>query len=139
MFFKFIKHVIRELAHITQYYGFYLETSEWSFDFEIFLKYGGKSSYFDGTILILFCFFLLFRLLLVYIAAANYFSYLYRLLQIHFALFKWFQVVLNGFSSFQVMLACFRSFQIVLVVPHFSKYLLSLTNKYLNHCIKNIG
>ena len=139
MFFKFIKHVIRELAHITRYYGPYLETSEWSFDFKIFLKYGGKSSYFDGTILILFCFFLLSRLFLVYIAAANYFNYLYRLLQIDFALFKWFQVVLHGFSSFQVMLACFRSFQIVLVVPHFSKYLLGLTNKYLNHCIKNIG
>ena len=60
MFFKFIKRVIRELAHITQYYGSYLEMSEWSFDFEIFLKYGGKSSYFDGTILILFCFFFYF-------------------------------------------------------------------------------
>ena len=36
-FFKFIKHVIHELAHITRYHGPYSETSEWTFDFRIFL------------------------------------------------------------------------------------------------------
>ena len=39
-FFKFIKHVIHELAHITRYHGPYSETSEWTFDFRIFLLNG---------------------------------------------------------------------------------------------------
>ena len=39
VFFKFIKHVIHELANITRYHGPYSETSEWTFDFRIFLMF----------------------------------------------------------------------------------------------------